>query len=443
VNPAFQPAFPQAIYELPYRLRRNGQTALIVGAGTGNDAAAGLRAGYASITAVEIDPTILMLGRLLHPENPYGDPRVRTINDDARAYFERDRDATFDVVTYGLLDSHAMFSAMSSLRLDNYVYTLEGIRAGWRHVGDGGVLSVAFSTFAGPWIEYRLLRTIREATGHTPMLVRHQLDFGASFIVGRSIDSSLVPTILKRHVTMHPAIDESVRIPTDDWPFLYIRPGSVPYGYLTVLLIIALTATVAVRRTYRSSATTTGERFDWTMFLMGAGFMLLETRMVTELSLLFGSTWIVNSCVFGGVLLMILLANLWVSRRPTVSPLRWFVPLLATIVVTWAVGAGRLNQLDITARGLVGGVVFALPIGCAGVIVATLLARSRTPASALGANLLGAVLGGILEYSSMFFGLTFVTILALACYVAAYFTLRGASVPLRLGPAVTEAFVEP
>jgi SAM-dependent methyltransferase len=444
-NPAFRPAFPQAVYELPFRLRRNGTSALIVGAGTGNDAAAGLRAGYASITAVEIDPTILQLGRLLHPENPYGDARVRTINDDARAYFERERDARFDVVTYGLLDSHAMFSAMSSLRLDNYVYTLEGIRAGWRHVGNDGVLSVAFSTFAGPWIEHRLLRTIREATGHTPMLVRHQLDFGASFIVGRSIDSSLVPAILKPHVTLHPVIDETVRIPTDDWPFLYIRPGTVPYGYLTVLFIIAVTATVAVRRTYRRdhAAIGVGERFDWTMFLMGAGFMLLETRMVTELSLLFGSTWIVNACVFGGVLLMILLANFWVARRRPVSVEAWFIPLLVSIVATWAVGAGTLNQLDIALRGLVGGVMFALPIGCAGVIVATLLARSSAPAGALGANLLGAVLGGILEYSSMFLGLTFVAILALVCYVAAYLTLRGARVRLPLGPVVKEVFVEP
>lgn len=286
------------------------------------------------------------------------------------------------------------------------------------------MLASSFSTFAGPWIEQRLLRTMREATGLTPMLIRHNMDFGASFIVARSIDPDRVPPLLRTEVVRQPAIDESVRMPTDDWPFLYIRPGTVPYGYLTVLLIIGITATLAIRRVYAGAA---GGRLDWPMFLMGAGFMLLETRMVTALSLLFGSTWIVNACVFGGVLVMVLLANLWVSRRPPASFERWFIPLFASVVVTWSVGAGVLNAFDITLRGIMGGVLFALPIGFAGIIVATLLARSATPAMALGSNLIGAVLGGILEYSSMFLGLKFVVILALLCYVGAFVSLRRSS----------------
>jgi NADH:ubiquinone oxidoreductase subunit H len=124
---------------------------------------------------------------------------------------------------------------------------------------------------------------------------------------------------------------------------------------------------------------------------------------------------------------MVLLANLWVSRRPPVSLRRWFIPLFASVLVTWSVGAGVLNAFDITVRGIVGGVLFALPIGFAGIIVATLLARSSAPALALGSNLLGAVLGGILEYSSMFFGLKFVAMLALFCYVGASVSLRGTS----------------
>jgi hypothetical protein len=423
-NPQLRFAVPQAIYELPFRLHPDGQSALIVGAGTGNDVAAGLRAGYASITAVEIDPTIIELGRMLHPENPYADPRVRTINDDARAFFQRS-DATFDVIAYGLVDSHAMFSSMSSLRLDNYVYTLEGIRAGWRLLRPEGILAVSFSTYAGPWIEQRLLRTIREATGRTPMLVRHGLDHGASFIVGRAIDPRLISPLLRGTIIREPVIDESIRVPTDDWPFLYIRPGTVPYGYLTVLALIALTATVAIRRVYGPGDA--GGRFDWGMFFMGAGFMLVETRMVTELSLLFGSTWIVNACVFGGVLVVILLANFLVARRPPASVKPWFIPLIASIVATWLVGAGVLNNFDITLRGILGGLLFALPIGCAGVIVATTLARSSSPATALGANLLGALLGGILEYTSMFFGLTFVAILAVVCYLGAYWKLTAGS----------------
>ncbi len=48
------------------------------------------------------------------------------------------------------------------------------------------------------------------------------------------------------------------------------------------------------------------------MFLLGAGFMLVETKAVVHMALLFGGTWIVNSVVFCAVLVMILAANLFV-----------------------------------------------------------------------------------------------------------------------------------
>jgi len=40
--------------------------------------------------------------------------------------------------------------------------------------------------------------------------------------------------------------------------------------------------------------------------------MLLETKGVVHMALLFGSTWVVNSVVFVSILVMILLANLFV-----------------------------------------------------------------------------------------------------------------------------------
>jgi hypothetical protein len=419
----------RAGYEMPFLLRPGGRSALIVGAGTGNDVAAALRDGYDSVTAVEIDRTILELGRWRHPEDPYADPRVLPVNDDARSFFERHAALNFDVVAFGLLDSHAMFSAMSSLRLDNYIYTVEGIRAGWSHVRDGGVLSIAFSTLGGQWLEQRLIRTIREATGQTPLVVEDGAahDFATSFMVVKgTVNEALIPPQVRRMIST-PVVNEDIRVPTDDWPFLYIKPGSFPVGYLTVMAIIGLTGVLVIRRAYRASAGDGGVNmgFDWPMFLMGAGFMLLETRMVTALSLLFGSTWIVTAFVFGGVLFMVLLANLWVSQRMPASVIKWFIPLLASVVLTTLViGAGALSGFDASVRGILGALLFALPIAFAGVIVATLLARSPAPSLSLGANLMGAVLGGILEYNSMFFGMTFVGILSLACYIGAFLWLR-------------------
>jgi hypothetical protein len=54
---------------------------LILGAGSGNDVAAALRAGAKNVDAVEIDPEILRLGKERHPEKPYSDLRVKVYLD--------------------------------------------------------------------------------------------------------------------------------------------------------------------------------------------------------------------------------------------------------------------------------------------------------------------------------------------------------------------------
>ena len=73
-------------YEFPYEVQKNPRDVLILGAGTGNDVAAGLRMGAGHIDAVEIDPTIVALGRAYHPEKPYDSRRVAVHVNDARTF---------------------------------------------------------------------------------------------------------------------------------------------------------------------------------------------------------------------------------------------------------------------------------------------------------------------------------------------------------------------
>ena len=409
------------VYELPFHVHGKGGRALIVGAGTGNDVMAALRTGYEEVYSVEIDGEILDYGARLHPEQPYSDPRVKPIVNDARAYFEQHPNERFDVVCYGLLDSHSMFSAMSSLRLDNYVYTVEGIRAGWKRVKDDGILSISFSVFAGQWMVQRIIGIIRQATGQNPVLVVHGMHFGVTFMVGRKLDERRLPMDLGE-VYRGGNIDPSIEIPTDDWPFLYLRPGAVPYAYLSVLFLLLLTCGVAVRVVYGRDLFSSN-RFDVPLFLLGAGFMLLETRMVTALSLLFGSTWIVNASVFSGILIVILLANLLVAWRTPDRVVLWFVPLIVSLTITWAVSPSALNQFDVISRGILGGLLLAIPVGFAAVVFATLLKRAKDPSGALGSNLIGAMVGGIAEYSSMALGLRAMALLALLLYLGAMLIL--------------------
>jgi spermidine synthase len=408
----------RTMYDLPFVLGEARGRALVVGAGTGNDVQAALRNGYATVGSVEIDPRIVELGRRLHPERPYDDPRVFVVVDDGRAFFEQYRGEAFDVVDYGLVDSHAMFTALSTLRLDNYLYTEEGLRSAWRHVKPDGILSVNFSVMGGPWLRDRIYRTLALATGTTPVLVAHDIQFGAIFVASRAPARLDWARAAPFPVSFAPLPSVRAALTTsDDWPFLYLRPGIVPWGYLIVLSSIVLGAAVLIVAAQGAAARR--EKFDWTLFLMGAAFLLIETRGVTSLSLLFGSTWVVNSAVFTGVLLMALLANGLVARFRPSSTLVPFLLLLLSVVLLWSVDLTTLNRFPLLARGLLGGTVNALPVAFAGVIVSTLLARSASPAAALGANLLGAVLGGCLEYLSMYAGLRALALLALALYLGA------------------------
>jgi hypothetical protein len=414
-------AFVQAVYELPFRVSANRGSALVVGAGTGNDVAAALRQGFEHVTSVEIDPAILRIGERLHPERPYADPRVMPIVNDARAYFEQNPGVRYDVVCYGLLDSHSMFSSMSSLRLENYVYTAEGIRAGWSHVKPDGVLSICFSVMH-PWMADRLFGLIQEATGLSPVVIPHRLSYGITFVAGRKLNLKRFPNNVGE-ILVGGSSNPQVRLPTDDWPFLYLRPGSFPFVYVIVLGVILASALFAIRRVYGRHLFQAG-RFDTTLFLMGAAFLLIETRMVTTLSLLFGSTWIVNSSVFAGILLTVFVANAFVARRAPNREALWYVPLSITLLATWAITPGQLNRLPLLERGIVGGVLYALPVAFAGIIFSSLLRKSADPALSLGSNLLGAVVGGSLEYLSMWIGLRSLTLLALALYLASYLSRK-------------------
>jgi len=408
------------IYDVPFVINDFRKNALIVGAGTGNDVQAALRNGYSSVFSVDIDGKIIELGKRLHPEKPYDHPAVVPIVNDARAFFEQYQGDPFDVVCFGYLDSHAMFSSMSSLRLDNYVYTQEAIHSAWRHVSERGHLSVAFSVYAGQWIIDRLYWTIARATGKEPFVIAHGLHEGATFIVGK--DSAVIhwdrmaryPRIFPRYTA------KATRITSDDWPFLYIKPRHFPWGYLIVLTAVVLIASVSVPLAFGRKMI--GKDFDPTLFLMGAAFLLIETRGITSLSLLFGSTWIVNASIFSGVLTMVLLANLVVNRLRLKDPRLCFVGLFISVYLVCSFSLGFLNVYPLLIRGIMGGLLIALPIGFAGLIVSILLWNSSNATASLGSNLLGAVLGGCLEYLSMFLGLTSLAQLALVIYLLAFLT---------------------
>ena len=411
-----------AAYNLPFRLPVQKRRALISGAGTGNDVAAALRNGFAQVVAVEIDPVIRDTGRRLHPERPYSDPRVQSVISDARTYLESGGDgATFDTVCFGLLDSHAMFSSMSTLRLDNYVYTVEAMRRAWQRVAPGGVLTLSFGIWKQEFIADRIARNIFEATGRHPRIVNGWNKNETIFIVDKGVPPERMASELAAFTTQPPRTND-VRPSTDDWPYLYLRPHAFPTGYVTVLaavLLIALGGSRAVfGRNFYSA-----RRFDLPLFFMGAAFLLIEARSVTDLSLLFGSTWMVNSAVFAGVLIVAYCANAFAMSAKAPRLTVCAAMLFAALLISWSITPSRLAPLPLIVARVAGVVANTLPIGIAGLIFSQLLSRSPDPAASLGSNLLGAIVGGLTEYASMSIGLHALTAVAALFYLLAFLTM--------------------
>jgi SAM-dependent methyltransferase len=421
---------PRSHYVMPFRLAGPRGRVLVVGSGAGNDVAGALASGAWAVDAVEIDPRIAALGRDRHPDRPYASPAVHLTVTDARAYF-RQGSGPYDLVWFGLLDSHTTPSAYANVRLDHFVYTRESLAEMSRLLAPSGVVVLLFEAET-PWIVDRLAGLMRETFGEPPLALWMRtaspcLGWGGLLLVGGSkealapvraravADPDVAPLLLPPA-----ALGFRTRLTTDDWPYLYLpRPG-VPRYHL-VVAVAALAVAVLLARRVRAP----GAAVDATMLLLGAGFMLLEVTGVSRAALLFGTTWTVNAYVVGAILGMILLANL-VASRVTVRPLGWpFAGLLASLIALALVPTASLTALPLPARIIVGGGFLALPVFFSGLVFVTAWSAEERRDLALGSNLIGSLVGGVASMLTMvvgFRGLTFVT---LAVYLAALLALRG------------------
>jgi hypothetical protein len=194
-----------------------------------------------------------------------------------------------------------------------------------------------------------------------------------------------------------------------------MRSHQIPANYLWVLLATFAVALVLVR--LGAGSTGLGEFANWNFFFLGVAFALLETKGITDIALLFGSTWITNSVVISGVLLMILCANLLVLRFPKIPLAPVYALLVFSLLFNYQFSFDGLLGLTYEARLLAASVQVSLPLFFAGIIFATHFRTAGEPSVALGANLVGAMAGGLLEYSSLVVGQQALYLAALAFYI--------------------------
>ncbi len=413
-------------YDAPFRFAERRDRVLIVGAGAGNDAAAALRNGAAGVDAVEIDPVIYSLGKRNHPERPYDSPRVHVVLNDARAFLRQAREK-YDVILFGLLDSHTQFSDFSNMRIDNYVYTEEAFREARQLLKPEGILILKFEVRPPwTWLGQRFFVMLDRIFGRPP-LVFHAPWLGymtsASVFIA-SDDPGLWRRAerpdLARLVAANPppfplTTLEAPPAATDDWPYVYHLGHSIPRTYWTISLLLLVIAVLAVGRVMEHRQAST-----WNFFFLGAGFLLLETQLISRLALYFGTTWVVNCAALSAILLVLVLANLsvarWQPRRLGVFYVLLISSLLANYIFPW-------QHLPYGARvvGILLSAAYSVPVFFAGIIFTEAFRRCAGKSSAFGANIVGAVVGGLAQNLSFVIGMKALLLVAAVCYASAGF----------------------
>jgi spermidine synthase len=451
---------------------------LVIGAGSGNDVSRALQWGAEHVDAVEIDPAIQRLGARDHPDKPYQDPRVTVHLGDGRNFL-RSTDKQYDLIIYALVDSLVLHSGYSNIRLESYLFTRQAIDDVKSRLRPDG-LFVMYNYFRQGFIVARLEESLTKEFGAKPLVLtlpymaevepakafngftvfvtgsekrlsplgdafRQQPDYwlplaasaplapgqtpnGFAPVTGEERERRLkltdeerkqnvdwmrfgLATVLPPHRPLLGA--------TDDWPFLYLHNPVIPTRpTLTGMGVMAALALVLLFL-FAPAGEGSGPRlaFDPRMFFLGAGFMLVETKAVVHMALLFGSTWMVNSVVFFAVLAMILAANLFVQIVKPQSLWWYYAGLFLTLVLNLVVPLdfflGQDRAIQVVGSCLL---VFA-PILFAGVIFATSFARAKAAGAAFGANIAGAMLGGLAENASMLLGFQYLLVLALVFYL--------------------------
>ena len=466
-------------YSLPYLLNRDAggqpfQNVLIIGAGSGNDVSAALANGAKHVDAVEIDPSIYMLGRAEHPNRPYRDPRVTVYIDDGRSFLRRTHQK-YDLVIYALVDSLVLHSGYSSLRLESFLFTKEAFQDVAARLRPSGMF-VVYNYFRQGWIVGRIVGMSEQAFGSTPLVI--SLPYVASIRpadqefgrLNMILSGSNAPSLTAIHqrfeqlqsfwVNKRPALNASFngfgaqspaiaglatsdwnriapssvdttgvkQLPSDDWPFLYLREKMVPALNLRSMAMIA---GLSLGMIYMFSPVRS-VRVNWRMFFLGAGFMLLETKSVVHIALLFGSTWIVNSVVFFAILVMILASNLYVLVFKPIKLWPYYVFLVASLAINIVVPMSKFLGLPGWEKVFASCTVVFVPIFFAGIVFGTLFRDSSQPDVDFGSNIAGAVLGGLCESLSLVFGFNRLLVIAVVCYLLSI-------IPNRTLPALTSA----
>jgi hypothetical protein len=399
-------------YKVPYQqaARDPLNDVLIIGAGTGNDVATALAQGAKHVDAVEIDPVIYGLGKAMNPSHPYQSKRVSVYINDGRQFLEQTNNK-YNMILFALPDSLTLVAGQSSLRLESYLFTLQAIQAARAHLNPSNGVFAMYNYYRTTWLKDRLAGTLETAFGHAPCTFTEH-DHLAMLTISDHPAALHCSDVWQRPAHVVPPA-------TDNNPNVYLDGNTIPGYYLVTLGLILLASLLSVR--LAGGPTRRMTRYI-DLFFMGAAFMLLETKSIVQFALLFGTTWFVNALVFAGVLLAVY-AAVELSRRVVIRRrVLLYLALLAALGVAWLIPADKLLPFTTAPRFVLAVLLAFTPVFIANLVFAQRFRDVSDSTVAFGANLIGAMFGGLLEYTSLIFGYQWLLALVAALYGLAFLT---------------------
>jgi hypothetical protein len=447
----------EPFYRAPYDLFGSGQFqhVLIIGAGSGSDTAIGLKYGdVGHIDAVEIDPLIARLGAQFHPEQPFSDPRVAVHVDDGRSFLRKSTDQ-YDLIIFALPDSLTLTSQFSSLRLESFLFTEQSFQEARQHLTPNGAI-VLYNYYREDWLIRKLAGMLQDAFGQPPFVE----SFGGWGRAGVMVNGPRLSTLLAQRPDLAQPYTE-IRAPTpqlnedpnaillplvgqgvldhsnvagdddpspptpasDDWPLMYLRDPALPWVYIAGLAMVGV---IALGLIFGLAPRSALRGFNWHMFFLGAAFMLLETRSLVTFSLLFGSTWLVNSLVFFAILCSVMLAIFISSRFPVRPSVPLYMALFAALLLAYFIPQSAFLSIDsLPLRYAAASFVAFLPVFLANLVFAgSFKGTGPTADIAFASNLIGIMVGGALEYASLLLGYQNLLLIVIGFYALSLVLLR-------------------
>lgn len=392
------------------------RTILIIGAGNGADIATALakNPGVELIDAVEIDPKIAEIGKKLNPNKPFSDPRVHLYINDGRNFLENSN-KKYDLIIYALTDSLIMTNGTANIRLESFLFTKESFALAKKHLTDNGLL-VLYNYYRHDWLIEKINLTLQSVFGK-PTYVYSYGDFGkaATFLAGPKTRELTHSSVNPKESTL-----SNQPIAEDDWPFIYLREKGIPLFYVKLLSIIGVISLIFIfLATSRKRI-----QFNWFMFSLGAAFLLLETKNLVTFGLLFGTTWTVNALVIGAILALVLAANILSSKLTIKNIYIVYIILVGILICNYLVTPAFFLKFPVLIRYITSSVFYLSPLFFASIIFSQAFKHDKNAASSFGSNVLGIILGGLLEYSSLALGYKNLILIVIAFYLLSFVLLK-------------------